>query len=214
MTNQNKYRKLTTPRAAAIAGILFALLFATSITLLRIAVPQGLTIEVDWLERGAAKITLAIGLMPFAGVAFLWFIGVVRDRLGEYEDRLFSTVFFGSSLLFLAMVFVAMAIAGSILAVGRIDAQISLSNEIIYFGRALMLQVSNVYALRMAGVSMISLATIWWRTGLMPRWLVIVTYLLALALLVIINLNLWVALIFPTWVFVISVFKLVTTEPN
>ena len=214
MITQKEYRKLTTPRAAAIAGILFALLFATSITLLRIAVPQGLTIEVDWLERGATKITLAIGLMPFAGVAFLWFIGVVRDRLGEYEDRLFSTVFFGSSLLFLAMVFVAMAIAGSILAVGRIDAQISLSNEIIYFGRALMLQVSNVYALRMAGVSMISLATIWWRTGLMPRWLVIVTYLLALALLVIINLNLWVALIFPAWVFVISVFKLVTTEPN
>ena len=214
MITQKEYRKLTTPRAAAIAGILFALLFATSITLLRIAVPQGLTIEVDWLERGAAKITLAIGLMPFAGIAFLWFIGVVRDRLGEYEDRLFSTVFFGSSLLFLAMVFVAMAIAGSILAVGRIDAQTSLSNEIIYFGRALMLQVSNVYALRMAGVSMISLATIWWRTGLMPRWLVMVTYLLALALLVIINLNLWVALIFPAWVFVISVFKLVTTEPN
>jgi len=48
----------------------------------------------------------------------------------------------------------------------------------------------------------------------MPRWLVMVTYLLALALLVIINLNLWVALIFPAWVFVISVFKLVTTEPN
>jgi len=214
MTSAKEYRKLNTPRAAAVAGILFALLFSASLILVRTVTPQELTFELDWLEQGARRITLAIALMPFAGIAFLWFIGVVRDRLGEYEDRLFSTVFFGSSLLFLAMVFVSMAIAGSILAVAQAGTKLAISNDIIYFARALMLQVSNIYALRMAGVSMISLGTIWWRTGLMPRWMVIITYLLALALLVIINLNLWVALIFPTWVFVISVFKLVTTEPD
>jgi hypothetical protein len=43
--------------------------------------------------------------VPFAGIAFLWFIGVVRERLGEIEDRLFSTVFLRSGLLFLAMLF-------------------------------------------------------------------------------------------------------------
>ena len=63
--------------------------------------------------------------MPFAGIAFLWFIGVVRDRLGRLEDQFFSTVFFGSGLLFLAMVFVSMAIAGGMVAgyhrVARID---------------------------------------------------------------------------------------------
>ncbi len=214
MTHGKEYRKLTTPRAAAIAGILFAVLFSASIVLVRTVTPQELTFEVDWLEQGARRVTLAIALMPFAGIAYLWFIGVVRDRLGEYEDRLFATVFFGSSLLFLAMVFVSMAIAGSILAVAKAGTELAIPNDLIYFARALMLQVSNVYALRMAGVSMISLGTIWWRTGLMPRWMVIITYLLALALLVIINLNLWVALIFPTWVFVISVYKLVTTEPN
>jgi hypothetical protein len=51
--------------------------------------------------------------------------------------------------------------------------------SVIYFGRALMLQINNVYALRMAGVTMISLGTIWLLTGLMPRWLAIVTYTLA-----------------------------------
>ena len=214
MNNKKEYRKLNTPRAAAVAGILFALLFSISIILVRTVTPQELTFEVGWLERGTGRITLAIALMPFAGIAFLWFIGVVRDRLGEYEDRLFATVFFGSSLLFLAMVFVSMAIAGSILAVAQAGNELAIPNDLIYFARALMLQVSNVYALRMAGVSMISLGTIWWRTGLMPRWMVIITYLLALALLVIINLNLWVALIFPTWVFVISVYKLVIAEPK
>jgi hypothetical protein len=213
MTNPKEYRKLTTPRSAAVAGILFAVLFSASIILVRTVTPQELTYEVSWLEQGAGRITLAIALMPFAGIAFLWFIGVVRDRLGEYEDRLFATVFFGSSLLFLAMVFVSMAIAGSILAVAQMGTELAISNDIIYFARALMLQISNVYALRMAGVSMISLGTIWWRTGLMPRWMAIITYLLALTLLVIINLNLWVALIFPAWVLLISVYKLVSL-PN
>lgn len=54
--------------------------------------------------------------MPFAGIAFLWFIGVIRDRLGDHEDRFFASVFLGSGLIFLATVFVAMAIAGALLA--------------------------------------------------------------------------------------------------
>jgi hypothetical protein len=42
---------------------------------------------------------LAVNQVPFAGIAFLWFIGMLRDRLGEFEDRFFATVFFGSGLL-------------------------------------------------------------------------------------------------------------------
>jgi hypothetical protein len=207
-SSEGEFRRLTTPRAAALAGILFSLLFAGSLVLLRSAIPENLSIGTEWVERGAGRISLAMGLMPFAGIAFLWFIGVVRDRLGEFEDRFFSTVFLGSGLLFLAMVFVSLAIAGGILASSRIAAGQIAQNEIIYFGRAMMLQISNVYALRMAGVLMISLGTIWLRTGLMPRWLAVVTYLVALTLLVVINLSLWVTLIFPAWVLVISMFIL------
>ena len=57
--------------------------------------------------------------MPFAGIAFLWFIGVLRDRLGELEDRFFATVFFGSGLLFLAMLFASAAVAGGIIIAGQ-----------------------------------------------------------------------------------------------
>ena len=63
-----------------------------------------------------------------------------------------------------------------------------------------MLQVANVYALRMAAVFMISLATTWRHTGLMPRWLVMATYLIAICLLVITSLSLWMTLVFPAWV--------------
>lgn len=197
-------RRLTTPRAAAIAGILFGLLFAISLVLLRISIPDRITTDPTWVTSGAAKINLALGLMPFAAIAYLWFIGVVRDKLGEYEDKFFSTVFFGSSLLFLAMVFISTAIAGGILATYPMINMNTQDYMVIFFGRALMRNISNVYALRMAGVTMISLATIWIRTGLMPRWLAVLTYLLALALLVVTNFGLWITLIFPAWVFLIS----------
>jgi hypothetical protein len=204
-----RLRRLTTPRAAAVAGILFGVLFGASVVLLRAALPADLAAGTDWVEQGAGQITLALNLMPFAGMAFLWLIGVLRDRLGMYEDRFFSTVFIGSGLVFLALVFASMAIAGGIVALSRTYAGKSYDSDIIFFGRAVMFQISNVYALRMAGVFMISLGTIWLRTGLMPRGLALITYLLALALLLVINLSLWVTLIFPVWVLAISVYILV-----
>ena len=148
-------------------------------------------------------------MLPFAGIAFLWFIGVIRDLLGEYEDRFFSTVFFGSGLLFLAMVFVSAGVAGATLASAKLAATQSTQEQVVYFGRVVMLQVSNVYAVRMAGVFMISVGTIWWRTGLMPRWLAAISYLVALTLLVVITLSLWLILLFPAWTLVVSLLILV-----
>ena len=77
------------------------------------------------------------------------------------------------------------------------------------FGQALLLTLSKTYALRMAAVFMISLATIWLKTGLMPRWLVGVTYLVAVGLLLASDISMWITLAFPTWVLVVSVLLLV-----
>ena len=209
---EKQFRRLTTPRAAAVAGILFSLLFSTSLVLLRIAIPEDLSAGMDWVEAGANQLSIALILMPFAGIAFIWFVGVMRDRLGEYEDQFFSAVFYGSGLLFLGMVFVSMAITGGILATTRILGDETLQSQVIYFGRAVMFQIGSVYALRMAGVFMISLGTIWWRTGLMPRWLALITYLLALTLLLIITHSLWVQLVFPAWVVVIEVYALISNR--
>jgi hypothetical protein len=212
MTNTTKtiieYRQLSTPRTAAVAGILFGLLFGASLILMRSAIPAVISTDLSWTKNGVTKINIALALMPFASIAYLWFIGVVRDKLGEFEDRFFSTVFFGSSLLFLAMVFISMAVAGGLLTTYSMITGETPDFSVIYFGRALMLNISNVYALRMAGVTMISLGTIWLRTGLMPRWLAIMTFLLALALLVVVNYNTWVTLVFPIWVLLISLFIL------
>ena len=202
---------LKTPRAAAVAGIIFSVLFTASIVLIRLALPEELsgTNTAAWLQGNTATVSLALTLVPFAGIAFLWFMGVVRDRLGTLEDQFFSTVFFGSGLLFLAMIFASAAVAGGILASYAIAADTLTKSGVIIFGRAIMYTITNVYAIRMAGVFMISLATIWIRTRVMPRVFVFLTYALALLLLVSSNLTLWLILVFPAWVFVISMFILI-----
>ena len=202
-------QRLKAPPAAAIAGILFAILFATSISLIRMSIPTDFPGPASWSKSSYGPLQLALVLMPFAVIAFLWFVAVIRDRLGEQEDQFFATVFFGSSLLFLAMVCVSMSIAGGILVVANSAADENMNRDAIMFGRAVMLQISNVYALRMAAIFMISIATIWLRTRLMPKWLAVATYIMALVLLLVVSFNLWVTLIFPGWVFFISVLILV-----
>src|SRR3989304_664491 len=107
-------KRLTTPRAAAIAGILFAVLYGASLVLVRTSIPADQPADSAWLETNARTVSLALNLVPYAGIAFLWFIGVIRDRLGDLEDRFFSTVFLGSGFLFLALTFTGAALAGGL----------------------------------------------------------------------------------------------------
>lgn len=200
---------LTTPRAAALAGVLFAVLFSTAIILIRSSLPEGAQPGSQWLETGNDKIRLASELMPFAGICFLWFIGVVRANLGQLEDKFFATVTLGSGLLFLAMMFATSAV-GAALAATSHDLGESISGSgFDVFGQMLLLKLSKTYALRMAAVFMMSLATIWLRTGLMPRWMVILSYLAALTLIIGGDTSMWLTLAFPAWVLVVSVLFLV-----
>jgi hypothetical protein len=196
--------RLSTPRAAASAGLIFAVLFATILLLIRLRMPEGAGDTGQWLATQHRSILAATVLMPFAGISFLWFIGVVRDAFGRYEDRFFATVFLGSGLLFLAMMFVATGVAAGLAAIGSHSGDIAVRTEIIEFGKTVLLSTSKTYALRMAAVFMISLATIWVRTNVMPRWLAVVSYVLALVLLVGAEVSMWLTLAFPVWVFVVS----------
>ena len=194
---------LTTPRAAAMAGVLFAVLFGAVIILIRSSLPETAQPGARWIDDGHDKIKLASELMPFAGICFLWFIGVVRANLGRFEDKFFSTVTLGSGLLFLAMMFASAAV-GAGLAESRhyVGAEVT---GVGVFGQMLLLKLSKTYALRMAAVFMMSLATIWLRTGLMPRWLAYATYLAAVVLMIGGDTSMWLTLAFPVWVLIVSV---------
>ena len=207
------HQALKTPRAAAVAGIIFAVLFTISMLLIRLTLPEQLsgTDTAAWLQANTTTIVLALTVMPFAGIAFLWFIGVVRDRLGTLEDQFFATVFFGSGLLFLALIFAVAGIAGGIIASYAIEADTLMKSGALILGSAIMYTITNVYAIRMAAVFMISLGVIWMRTRMMPRLFVFLTFALASLLLVLSNLTFWLILVFPVWVFVISVFILIVS---
>jgi hypothetical protein len=203
--------KLKTPRAAAIAGIVFSLLLMASLMLIRLSVPVDPAVPGDWLKDPAlsSRIIIALNMVPFAGIAFLWFIGVVRDLIGVHEDKFFSTVFFGSGLVFVAMLFASAAVAGGLLSSFSVAPRQELSSDILNFSRAITYSILYVYAMKMAGVFMISTATVGLRTEVMPRWLGWLGYALAAVLLLSITYWEWMALFFPLWVLVLSIHILV-----
>jgi hypothetical protein len=212
MAREREYlieRQLKTPRAAAIAGILFAALYSTSWVLIRLSIPGDALEASDWLAQQAKNLSLAMSLIPFAGISFLWFMGVVRDRMGHHEDQFFSTLFSGSGYLYLGLTFAAAAAIGGILVLYASDPGLLTDSGIYSLALVISNRLNTVYAMRMAGAFMTVLGTIWVRTGVMPRWLAFVTYLLAAVLLISIGFTPWVVLVFPAWVLAISVAILV-----
>jgi len=202
---------LRTPRAAAIAGIAFSLILGVSLVLVRIAVPADPSDSGAWLEDGWRKdaVFVALYLVPFAGLAFLWFIGVVRDRIGALEDRLFATVFLGTGLLFVAMLFVSAAFAGALLASEGGKEATHVSEDVWGLGRHTIYLVLTVYAMRMAGAFTIVTTTIVTRLRIVPRWLAVFGWIIAVALLLIVESLAWGVLLFPLWVLVFSIHLLV-----
>jgi hypothetical protein len=195
---------LRTPRAAAVAGIIFSVLLISALVLLDISVPTHPGDRGTWLTDSGRRtaVAVALNLVPFAGIAFLWFIGVLRDRIGEREDRFFATVFLGSGLLFVAMMFVAAAVGGGLIA-GISSAPPGAGT--LALGRNVTSILLNVYAMRMAAVFTLTAVTIARRTAIVSRWLTVAGLVTALMLLVGVGISAWVELLFPAWILALSV---------
>src|SRR5262245_38885576 len=139
---------LKTPKAAAIAGMVFSVLLIAVFWLLRTSIPADPQELGAWLNTSSRSVALGLNLMPFAGIAFLWFIGVLRDRLGQQEDQFFATVFFGSGLLFLAMLFTAAAVIGALLIAFATHPQELIGSATFHFARAAAYSMVNVYMIK------------------------------------------------------------------
>ena len=200
---------LRTPKAAAVAGIVFSLLTAAIFWVMRASFPVQPETALARLSYNATTITFAIGLVPFAGAAFLWFIGVLRDRIGQREDRFFATVFLGSGLLFLATLFVAAATVGAtVVAFANVPAG-SINLETFVFVRNLAFTLMNVFAIKMAAVFMISTSMVIARTRAAPRYLAYLGASFGLLILLGSQWVDWSFLVFPTWVLLFSAQTLV-----
>jgi hypothetical protein len=204
--------QLRTPRAAAVAGILFSVLLLAVFWLMRLSVPADPHEPGAWLRGGVTYVTLALNLVPFAGVAFLWFVGALRDRLGASEDQFFATVFLGSGLLVLAMLFAAAAVVGAIIIAFHSAPEALIDSATFHFGRGLAYGMINIYVVKTASVFMITTSTIALYTQLTPRWLAIGGYVVAVVLLIGSYYLDWSILVFPLWVLLVSICILLDKE--
>ncbi|MEV7524084.1 hypothetical protein [Streptomyces sp. NPDC091371] len=192
--------RLYTPRAAGAAGIAFAVLLAAAIVLMRLAIPSGDGAEAAVAAGDRWAVRLALEIVPFAGIAFLWFMGALRAHVGEAEDRFFSTVFLGSGLVCVATLFVAAGAAGTVLA----------ENPPSDFGRHYAYTVLATYSMRMAAVFVLATSTLGRKFGVFPKPLVLLGTVVGLVLLVVGSGVPWSELVFPAWALVVSVYILRT----
>jgi len=196
---------LRTQRAAAFAGIVFSVLCAIAMVCIRLVVPPFPQDSGQWILDSSRRdlVLLALNLVPFAGIAFLWFIGVIRDRVGTAEDRLFATVFLGSGLMFTAMLFAAVAVAAGLIDQAGSDPAALLHSGTWGTERHIVAELMSL-ALRMAGVFTIATSTILIRTRTMAKWFALVGCGVGVILLLVVGILPWVELLFPAWVFVLS----------
>lgn len=211
------YARLKGPRAAAIAGILFAILLFTSLILLLTFLPEKPPENAGWVVAQRSNLLLSFNLIPFAGLMFIWFMAVQRDFLGENEDQFFSTVFLSSGLLFLATFFVATGALSTIIYLDGNQPDRPDASGFYDLGWTFSRFMMFGYATRMAGVFMISSSILFLRTRVFPRWVPILGIVLALTMLFRIgqiNRLGWVFLFFPLWILLVSIYILITQYRN
>ena len=207
---------LRTPRSAAFAGLIFALLTLASLVTVHFALPHVPADSADLLTSSPERELLLAGLslIPFSAVAFLWFVGVVRDRIGEREDRFFSTVFLGSGLLFVAVLLVGEAVAaGMVMNLHPSDTASTAAVAPDWWAATRNISSELLEAaLQMAGVFTTATATLLWRTRAAPRWLTLSGTVLSVLLFFALYVTQWIGLLFPAWIFALSLYILVSTR--
>jgi hypothetical protein len=164
----------------------------------------------QYFADGQDTLTVIGGLYlaPFSCIMFLWFIAVIRDRVGEREDRFFATIFFGSGVIFVALVFAATAAASSLVIGVRYLDQPPPPAASVQLMATLAYTLLFVFATRAAAVFLFSAATIGLRSRTFPNWIAWMGILLAIVLLVVVAVWDWIILEIPIWVAIASLFML------
>lgn len=203
--------------AAAIAGIVYSILKLTALALLD-RTPR-LSLDDDeltaWFDEAGNRSALLLGLnlAAISSIAFLWFVAVIRRRIGDREDRFFSTVFLGSAIAYVgAWLLAASAIASPAVAVTLLDAA-TISGSSATLAGGLGAAVLLVVAPRLQAVFVLTTTTIVLRSRALPTWFAVIGYVFGLNLLVVPLIARPLGIAFPIWVFVVSV-ALLIARPN
>ena len=186
-------------------GSVHALLFVLSYWLL-LGTPDATasaTMRGEIIQR---RVTLAgLYLMPFAGIAFIWFIVALRMWISGHqrpENVLLSNVQLVSGILYVALFFAAggsaaTAAASVEFAHATIDPVVA-----VQFPRY-ALTLLFVFAVRMAAMFVFTTSNIGRTTGVLPRWFSLAGLVVGLFMLLSATFSRVLVLIFPVWVLVL-----------
>jgi hypothetical protein len=200
-------RSMRSIEAAAVAGLLHgALSIAGSAMLLRAPDPgDGDAVVAAWYldEANQRSMILGVNLMTVSSIMFVWFVAVIRRRVGDRENRFFGTVFLGSALLVAgawltaAVLYAAPAVAARTFGVVPDAGSVAMS-------QAGGITIASVVATRLEAVFIISTTTVGRLSEAFRPWLVAVGYAVGLTLLLVPVPNVVLTWVFPVWVALIS----------
>lgn len=187
-------------------------MYLVTLFLVRLSVPADPNDPGVWMSDPTRRywVSIALNLVPFTGIAFLWFMAVLRNHIGLLEDKFFATVFLGSGLLHVAMLFCSVAVARVLL--DTFASEIPFQSETYRFGRGIVYTLMTTFSMRMAAVFMFVTSTIGMRTGVFARWVSFAGFTGGLVLLLFITTAAWVALVFPAWALLVSTYILFAND--
>ena len=210
-------RRFGSIHAAAIAGIICATGWSVSLAGLLKAPGIGASdADIDRYYSDPATGTAAliwVQVLVFATIAFLWFVGVVRGRLGDREPRLFGTVFFGASILLAGLLFVGASFLAAPAVLVSVGGRTP-TPDAVALTRAAAAVVLSVFAPRVATLVMFATASLGRATGALPRWLVWLTYTVGVAEFVNVTIAVPTIYVVPAWVAVVSIVLLLRRPPQ
>ena len=159
----------------------------------------------DWYldDSNQQSMLLAVNLMTISMISFVWFVAVIRRRVGERENRFFGTVFLGSALL-LAGTWLIAGVMYAVPAVSAFRFGVGPEAADIALWQAAALTLVSVVATRLEAVFILSTTIVARLSGAFPRFLIIAGYVLGLMLLLVPLPSEALIALFPAWVAVVS----------
>jgi hypothetical protein len=191
--------------AAALAGLVHVALFVLARAILRgVPHPDDASLAVWYADPNNQRLlVLALNSTTISAIAFLWFVAVIRRRVGLRENRFFGTVFVGVAGLMAAMwvigvlLFTAPGLDAYIFATPQ-------STESVSGWQAAGAAALTIVVPRFEAVFILSATTVGRLSDAFPRVLIIIGYGAGLLQLLAPLPVDWLVWIFPAWATLVS----------
>ena len=189
-------------------GLVHALLLMAGAFVLKTQTP-GITASDEELiafyqdpEQRRVAVAAGLYLIPFAGIAFIWFFVALRMWISASAPRLnlmLSNVQLVSGIIYTTLLLAA----GGAMSVPAVTVELSneavdpfLTRQLPQYGASLLL----VFAMRMAAMFVLTTTNLGRLSGILPRWFIGIGFVMAAGLLLTASFSSWLILVFPAWI--------------